>query len=54
MKNELIKHAKKEIHKEIADIFNKIANTGKIPLEIKTGILTPLQKPGKKMTLLKT
>ena len=48
LKNKLIKYATKEIHKEIADIFNEMANTGEIPLEIKTGILTPLQKPGKK------
>ena len=51
IKNELIKYATKEIYKEITDIFNEMANTGEIPLEIKTGILTPLQKTRKKKKL---
>ena len=32
---------------EIADIFNIMAETGEYPREIKTGVLVPLQKPGK-------
>ena len=34
-------------HKHIAAILNNIAETGKFPSELKQGILTPIQKPGK-------
>ena len=37
----------KELHKEIARIFNDIAKTGEDLLELITGILTPLQKQQK-------
>ena len=35
------------MYEEIADIFNIMAETGEYPREIKTGVLVPLQKPGK-------
>ena len=41
---ENIKYAPVEIHKQIAIIFNRIPETG----ELNLGILTPLQKQGKK------
>ena len=44
---EMIKYAPIEIHKEIADIFNKVAETGENINELILGILRPLQKPGK-------
>ena len=43
-----MKYGSTEIHQGIADILNDIAETGKHPKEIKSGILTPLPKPGKK------
>ena len=45
---EYVKYGSTEIHQGIADILNDIAETGKHPKEIKSGILTPLPKPGKK------
>ena len=45
---EHIKYAPDVIHKEIAEIFNEAAKTGKFPTELKQGILIPLQKPGKR------
>lgn len=44
---QLIKYAPQEIHKEIAKIFNKVAETGKKITKLTLGILTPIQKPGK-------
>ena len=44
---EHLKHAPQEVYQEIADIFNNIAETGEFPVELNTGILIPLQKPGK-------
>ena len=46
---EHIKYATPEIHADIAKIFNTIADTGQFPIEIKQGLLIPLQKPGKKI-----
>ena len=46
--SEMIKYAPKEIFQEIANIFNLIAETGEYPIELSQGIITPLQKPGKK------
>ena len=46
--NELIKYAANDIHAQIAEIFNQMAITGKLPSKIKTGISTPLQILGKK------
>ena len=45
---EYIKYAPVEIHKQIAIIFNQITETGEQLKELNLGILTPLQKPGKK------
>ena len=44
---ELIKYAPIELHKEIATIFNKVAETGEPVIELVLGLLRPLQKPGK-------
>ena len=44
---ELIKYAPIELHKEIATIFNKVAETGEPVTELVLGLLRPLQKPGK-------
>ena len=46
--SEYLKHAPQNVYKEISTLFNIMAETGKYPTEIKQGILTPLQKPGKK------
>ena len=43
---ELIKYQPEVVHEEIADMYNKIADTGKYPNEIKHGMLRALQKPG--------
>ena len=48
LRTEQLKYGPIEISKEIADIFNHIAETGEKPKEITLGILNPLQKPGKK------
>ena len=45
---EYVKYGPPEIHNGIATLLNTIARTGKYPAEIKSGILTPLPKPGKK------
>ena len=45
---ELIKYAGKETHEAIAEIYNETAKSGVFPKELVHGILTPLQKPGKK------
>jgi len=46
--SELLKYAPSCVKQEIADILNTVAETGEYPKELRTGILTPLQKPGKK------
>ena len=46
IKTENIKYAP-STYKHIANILNKIAETGEYPTEIKSGLFTPLQKPGK-------
>ena len=46
--NELIKYRANDIHEQIAEIFNQMAITEELLSQIKTGFLTPLQKPGKK------
>ena len=48
IKAEQLKYGSNETIKEITEILNEMAKTGKYPKEIKQGILTPLQKPGKK------
>ena len=48
LNSEYIKYAPEIIHSEIASIFNEMAQTGNYPDEINLGVLTPLQKPGKK------
>ena len=45
---EYIEYALVENHKQIAIIFNRIAENGEQLEELNLGILTPLQKPGKK------
>ena len=45
---EFIKYAPISIHKRIADIYNKTAETGVNLSYLTTGLLTPLAKPGKK------
>lgn len=45
---EFIKYSPDCIHEEIAEILNITAETGEYPMEIRTGILRPLPKPGKK------
>ena len=45
---EYVKYGPPEMHNGIATLLNTIARTGKYPAEIKSGILTPLPKPGKK------
>ena len=45
---EYVKYGPPEIHNGIATLLNTIARTGKYPAEIKSGILKPLPKPGKK------
>ena len=47
MNTELLKYGPEEVYQEIADIFNRIAETGEIPQEIQQGILIPVPKPGK-------
>ena len=44
---ELLKYGPNELHSEIGTIFNRIAATGEIPMEIQQGILIPIPKPGK-------
>ena len=48
IKAEELKHSPPEVSAHIADIFNEMAKTGEYPIEIKRGILSPLQKPNKK------
>lgn len=45
---EHLKNGPAIVCQKIADILNTTAETGEHPIEIKTGILVPLQKPGKK------
>ena len=48
---EFIKYANEKVHDHTADIFNVVAETGEHPEELKMGILTPLEKPGKKQKI---
>ncbi len=45
---EYLKYAPTEVHRHIANLLNATAETGAYPKELKQGILTPLEKPGKK------
>ena len=45
---EYIKYAPVEIYEQIATILNRVTETGEDLEELHLGILTPLQKPGKK------
>ena len=45
---ELLKCGPKETNKEIADMYNEMAETGKFPEEIKRGTFVPVPNPGKK------
>ena len=47
LKAEQLKHSPSIVHEMIAEIFNNISETGNKPNELTTGILIPLQKPGK-------
>ena len=44
---EYLKYAPTEVHRDTANLLNKIAATGDHPDELKLGILSPLPKPGK-------
>ena len=44
---EFIKYAPAEIHEEIANIFNRVAETEEEIKELVIGLLRPIQKPGK-------
>ena len=44
---ELIKYAPIELHNEIANIFNRVAETGEPVTELILGLLRPIPKPGK-------
>ena len=48
LRTEQLKYGPQIIMIIIAEILNKSAETGEKPNEISTGILLPLQKPGKK------
>ena len=45
---EFIKHSSSNAHAQIADLLNKISETGEYPDHIQHGILIPLPKPPKK------
>ena len=47
LRSEHLKNAPEIIHEHIAHLLNNVAETGEFPKEIKLGLLTPLQKPGK-------
>ena len=47
LNGELLKYGPDSVAEIIAELLNTAAETGNHPLEINTGILTPLQKPGK-------
>ena len=47
LRPEQLKKGPSNVYDEIAKIFNIMAETGEHPKEIKTGVLVPLQKPGK-------
>ena len=48
LRAEQLKHGPKVVYYEmISDILNVAAKTGEYPTELKNGLLTPLQKPGK-------
>jgi hypothetical protein len=48
LRAEHLKFAPDEINEHIANLLNNVAETGEYPKEIKTGLLTPLQKTGKR------
>ena len=48
---EQLKYGPRIIATIISEILNTMAETGEYPKEITTGILNPLQKPGKKEDL---
>ena len=47
LNSELIKYGPEILHQHITDLLNEICESGEYPSELKTGLLTPLQKPGK-------
>ena len=49
---ELLKYGPNETNKEISDIYNEMAETGKFSEETKKGIVVPIPKPGKKQAHL--
>ena len=44
---EHIKYAPKLVHQDIANLQNEVAETGTYPIELKHGLIIPIQKPGK-------
>ena len=47
IKAEVLKSAPNILHELLADIYNKVSETGEYPPELTLGIILPLQKPGK-------
>ena len=47
VQSELIKYGPNIVHRHIADILNRVAETGEYPEELKLGQLIPLPKPNK-------
>ena len=44
---EHIKYAPKCVHQDIANLLNEVSETGTYPIELKHGLIIPIQKPGK-------
>ena len=44
---EHIKYAPKCVHQDIASLLSEVAETGTYPIELKHGLMIPIQKPGK-------
>ena len=44
---EHIKYAPKRVHQDIANRLNEVAETGSYPIELKHGLIIPIQKQGK-------
>ena len=44
---EHIRYAPKHVHQDIAYLLSDVAETGTYPIELKHGLIIPIQKPGK-------
>ena len=49
-----IKYEPKCVHQDIANLLNKVAVTGTYPIELKHGLIIPIQKSGEQKGKLKT